>query len=93
MVRLPAFRLFRYGLGLHDRYPLTGDTLHQRGNLPRVPLPRLSNWFAGCYAGSTVANGGQMPDPAPKLFMPDYGVLGKLQSDTSEWWKKNMQRA
>lgn len=34
-----------------------------------------------------------MPDPAPKLFMPDYGVLGKLQSDTSEWWKKNMQRA
>ena len=32
-----------------------------------------------------------LPDPAPKLFPPDYGITGKLQGPTSEWWKKNMQ--
>ncbi len=34
-----------------------------------------------------------MPDPAPKLIAPDYGIVGKLQGATSEWWKKSMQRA
>ncbi len=33
-----------------------------------------------------------MPNPAPTLITPDYNVLGKLQTPTSEWWKKSMQR-
>ena len=32
-------------------------------------------------------------DPAPKLAPPDYDITGSLQAPTSEWWKKNMQRA
>ena len=32
-----------------------------------------------------------LPVPAPKLAPPDYGIVGKLQGATSEWWKKNMQ--
>ncbi len=34
-----------------------------------------------------------LPDPAPKLFPPNYDITGKLQSPVSEWWKKTMQRA
>ena len=34
-----------------------------------------------------------LPDPAPKLFPPNYDVTGKLQTPVSEWWKKTMQRA
>ena len=34
-----------------------------------------------------------LPDPAPRMLAPDYGVVGKLQGPTSEWWKKNVQRA
>ena len=28
-----------------------------------------------------------------KMLPPDYSVLGKLQSATSEWWKKNIAGA
>ncbi len=28
-----------------------------------------------------------------KTVAPDYGIVGKLQSPTSEWWNKTMQRA
>ena len=28
-----------------------------------------------------------------KLAPPDYNIIGPLQTPTSEWWKKNMQRA
>jgi putative spermidine/putrescine transport system substrate-binding protein len=34
-----------------------------------------------------------LPDPAPQMTLPDYGIVGKLQGPTSEWWKKNVQRA
>jgi putative spermidine/putrescine transport system substrate-binding protein len=33
-----------------------------------------------------------LPNPLPKLAVPDYAVTGKLQTPTSEWWKKNIQR-
>ena len=32
-----------------------------------------------------------LPTPAPKLITPDYAVLGKVQSDAADWWKRNMQ--
>lgn len=34
-----------------------------------------------------------LPNPPPKLLPPDYEITGKLQSATSEWWKKNIQRS
>lgn len=34
-----------------------------------------------------------LPDPAPRMTLPDYGIVGKLQGPTSEWWKKNVARA
>lgn len=32
-------------------------------------------------------------NPALKLAPPNYDITGPLQTPTSEWWKKNMQRA
>ena len=38
--------------------------------------------------------GEQLALPADvKMLPPDYSVLGKLQSATSEWWKKNIAGA
>jgi len=34
-----------------------------------------------------------LPDLAPRMMLPDYGIVGKLQGPTSEWWKKNVARA
>ena len=34
-----------------------------------------------------------LPDPAPRMMLPDYGIVGKLQGPTSEWWAKNVRRA
>ena len=34
-----------------------------------------------------------LPDPAPRMMLPDYGVVGALQGPASEWWKKNVARA
>ncbi len=34
-----------------------------------------------------------LPNPAPNMMLPNYGIVGKLQGPTSEWWKKNVQRA
>ena len=34
-----------------------------------------------------------LPTPTPNMMLPDYGIVGKLQGPTSEWWKKNVQRA
>ena len=45
-----------------------------------------------CKLTGKVAEQLALPDPAPKLFPPNYDVTGKLQSPTSEWWKKTMQR-
>ena len=33
-----------------------------------------------------------LPDPAPRMMLPDYDIVGKLQGPTSEWWKKNVAR-
>lgn len=52
------------------------------GYLPTVDNDKLTG-----KAGEQLA----LPDPAPKLAMPDYDITGKLQGPTSEWWKKNMQ--
>ena len=52
------------------------------GYLPTVDNDKLTG-----KVGEQLA----LPDPPPKLAPPDYGVTGKLQGPTSEWWKKNMQ--
>ncbi len=44
-----------------------------------------------CKLTGKVAEQLALPDPAPKLFPPNYDITGKLQTPTSEWWKKTMQ--
>ncbi len=51
-------------------------------------LPTVDN----CTLTGKVAQQLALPNPAPKMLVPDYGVTGKLQTPTSEWWKKNIQR-
>jgi putative spermidine/putrescine transport system substrate-binding protein len=53
------------------------------GYLPTVDNCTLSGKIAGQLA---------LPAPAPKMLPPDFGITGKLQAPTAEWWKKNMQR-
>ena len=52
-------------------------------------LPTVDNAPLSGKVGEQLA----LPEPAPKLISPDYSIVGKLQSATSEWWKKNMQKA
>ena len=52
-------------------------------------LPTVDNCKLTGKIGEQLA----LPDPAPKLFPPNYDITGKLQSSTSEWWKKTMQKA
>ena len=52
-------------------------------------LPTVDNAPLTGKVGEQLA----LPKPTPKLISPDYSVVGQLQSSTSEWWKKNMQRA
>ncbi|MEA2729763.1 MAG: putative spermidine/putrescine transport system substrate-binding protein [Acetobacteraceae bacterium] len=32
-----------------------------------------------------------LPDPAPKLIMPDFAVTTKIQPEIADWWKKSIQ--
>ena len=48
---------------------------------------------AGAPLDGALAERLALPDPAPNMMLPDYGIVGKLQGPTSEWWKKNVQRA
>ncbi len=34
-----------------------------------------------------------LPQPAPKLIPPDYSILGKVQPDAAEWWKRTIQHS
>ena len=34
-----------------------------------------------------------LPDPAPRMLLPDYGIVGKLQGPASDWWKRNVAHA
>ena len=52
-------------------------------------LPTVDN----CKLTGKVGDQLALPDPAPKLFPPNYDITGKLQGGVSEWWKKNMQSA
>ena len=52
-------------------------------------LPTVDNCKLTGKVGEQLA----LPDPAPKLFPPNYDITGKLQTPMSEWWKKNMQKA
>ena len=52
-------------------------------------LPTVDNCALTGKVGEQLA----LPDPAPKLFPPNYDITGKLQTPVSEWWKKTMQRA
>ncbi len=51
-------------------------------------LPTVDN----CQLTGKVAEQLAFPNPAPKMFAPEYSVVGKLQGSTSDWWKKNIQR-
>ena len=50
-------------------------------------LPTVEN----CHLTGKVGEQLALPDPAPKLFPPNYDITGKLQGPMSEWWKKNVQ--
>ena len=50
-------------------------------------LPTVENCKLVGKVGEQLA----LPDPAPKLFPPNYDITGKLQGPMSEWWKKNVQ--
>jgi len=50
-------------------------------------LPTVDNCPLTGKIGEQLA----LPNPAPKLHAPDYGITGKLQGPVSEWWKKNVQ--
>ncbi|CAH2598938.1 Extracellular solute-binding protein [Rhodovastum atsumiense] len=52
-------------------------------------LPTITN------AGLTgkVAEQLALPDPAPRLVVPDYGYTTKVQPEIADWWKKTIQRA
>ncbi len=52
-------------------------------------LPTVDNCKLVGKVGEQLA----FPDPAPKLFPPNYDITGKLQGPISEWWKKTMQSA
>ena len=52
-------------------------------------LPTVNN----CPLTGKTAEQLALPEPAPKLFPPNYDITGQLQAPMSEWWKKNMQRA
>ena len=62
----------------------------QRGFADRMGyLPTVDNSPLEGALGQRLA----LPDPAPRMMLPDYSVTGKLQGPTSEWWKKNVQRS
>ncbi len=62
----------------------------QRGFAERMGyLPTVDNSPLTGAVGEKLA----LPDPAPRMTLPDYGIVGKLQGPTSEWWKKNVARA
>ena len=52
-------------------------------------LPTVQN----CPLAGKVAEQLALPTPTPTMQAPNYDIVGKLQGPTSEWWKKNMQRA
>ena len=34
-----------------------------------------------------------LPDPMPKLVMPDFAVTTKIQPEIADWWKKSIQHS
>ena len=50
-------------------------------------LPTVNNAPLEGKVGEQLA----LPKPAPNLISPDYSIVGKLQSQTSEWWKKTIK--
>ena len=35
----------------------------------------------------------KLPEPPPKLVVPDFPVTSKIQPEVADWWKKNIQRS
>jgi putative spermidine/putrescine transport system substrate-binding protein len=54
------------------------------GYLPTVTNAPLSGKVAEQLA---------LPDPAPKLVMPDFAVTTKIQPEIADWWKKSIQHS
>jgi putative spermidine/putrescine transport system substrate-binding protein len=54
----------------------------QMGYLPTVNNAPLSGKVAEQLA---------LPNPAPKLIVPDYAFTTKVQPEMADWWKKNIQ--
>ena len=66
------------------------DPSAQRGFAEKMGyLPTVDNSPLAGVVGEQLA----LPSPAPNMMLPDYRIVGKLQGQTSEWWKKNVQRA
>ena len=50
-------------------------------------LPTVTNAPLTGQVGERLA----LPDPAPKLVVPDYSFTSKAQPDAADWWKKTIQ--
>lgn len=50
-------------------------------------LPTVTNAPLSGKVGEQLA----LPDPAPKLVVPDYAFTTKVQPEMADWWKKTIQ--
>jgi len=71
---------FKYINAMLDPRAQLGFAEHM-GYLPTVTNAPLSGKVAEQLA---------LPDPAPKLVMPDFAVTTKIQPDIADWWKKTI---
>jgi putative spermidine/putrescine transport system substrate-binding protein len=72
---------FKYINAMLDPRAQLGFAEHM-GYLPTVDNAPLSGKVAEQLA---------LPDPAPKLVMPDFSVTTKIQPEIADWWKKTIQ--
>ncbi len=64
------------------------DPSAQRGFAQNMGyLPTVTNAPLTGKVGERLA----LPDPAPKLVVPDYSFTSKAQPDAADWWKKTIQ--
>ena len=74
---------FKYINAMLDPEAQLGFAAHM-GYLPTVTNAPLSGKVAEQLA---------LPDPAPKLVMPDFAVTTRIQPEIADWWKKSIQHS
>jgi putative spermidine/putrescine transport system substrate-binding protein len=72
---------FKYINAMLDPRAQLGFAEHM-GYLPTVDNATLTGKVAQQLA---------LPDPEPKLVMPDFAVTTKIQPDIADWWKKSIE--